>query len=129
MRVQQLTGSLLISTQKGKPHMALVNQKLHQIADPNLTDNERAQLRCQLAKELEETGNYESAREAMGELWTRTGERPLYEELDEVTAAEVILRVGVLTGWIGSSKQFEGSQELAKNLISESVKRFGDLQN
>ena len=44
----------------------------------------------------------------MGELWSRVGERPVLNELDEETAAEVLLRAGVLTGWIGSVKQIEG---------------------
>jgi CheY-like chemotaxis protein len=107
--------------------MAILSQLLHQIADPSLTYSERARLRCQLAKELEDVGNYEAAREAMGELWSRVGERPLLNELDEATAAEVLLRAGVLTGWIGSVKQIEGAQETAKNLISECIPKFKGL--
>lgn len=37
------------------------------------------------------------------------------------------MRVGSLTGWIGSVKQIEGAQELAKNLITESIRRFESL--
>jgi CheY-like chemotaxis protein len=109
--------------------MNISSQLLHQIADPSLPKNQRAKLRCQLARELEDVGNYEAAREAMGELWSRVGERPVLDELDEAAAAEVLLRVGVLTGWIGSVKQIEGAQELAKNLISESIRRFEVLRN
>src|SRR5205085_8690777 len=97
--------------------MNLANQLLHQIADPTLTASKRAQLRCQLAKELEEVGNYEGARAAMGELWQRVGERPALDDLDPTTAAEVLLRAGALTGFIGSAKQIEGAQEIAKDLI------------
>ncbi len=78
--------------------MIISSQLLHQIADPTLDQDERARLRCRLAKELEDIGNYEAAREAMGELWPEVGERPVLDELDEATAAEVLLRVGVLTG-------------------------------
>ncbi|MDT5295403.1 MAG: hypothetical protein QOJ76_2283 [Acidobacteriota bacterium] len=109
--------------------MSSVNQLLHRIADPSLTYDERGQLRCQLAKELEDTGNYEAAREAMGELWTHVGERPPIDGLSPSTAADVLLRVGVLTGWIGSVRQIEGAQELAKNLISESITIFGAVQD
>lgn len=109
--------------------MNLSHQLLHQIADPTLTSNERAQLRCQFAKQLEEAGNYEAAREAMGELWRGVGHRPVLEGLDEETAAAVILRVGVLTGWIGSCKQIEGAQETAKNLINESIRLFESLRD
>lgn len=104
--------------------MSLAHQLLHQISDPNLTDEERARLRCESAKQLEEAGNYEAAREIMGELWQGVGHRPALEGLEQWTAAEVTLRAGVLTGWIGSCKQIEGAQETAKNLISESLTTF-----
>ena len=107
--------------------MNISSQLLHQIADTKLPRNERALLRCRLAKELENVGNYEAAREAMGELWPRVGEYPLLDGLDDATAAEVLLRVGVLTGWLGSVKQVEGAQEIAKNLLSESQSRFEAL--
>lgn len=99
---------------------------LHQIHDPNLSHEERAQLRCRLAKQLEEVGKYESAREAMGELW---GDPPNLENLDQRTAAEVLLRVGTLTGWLGTTKQIEGAQETAKDLITRSIESFEALQD
>src|SRR5919112_2651174 len=112
------------------PHVGAVNELLSKIADPNLTPDERVEARCKLAKQFEETGNYERAREAMGELWSRVGERPLViDELTLVTTGELLLRVGVLTGWIGSAKQIEGSQELAKNLIKESIGVFNNLKD
>jgi CheY-like chemotaxis protein len=109
--------------------MKLSNKLLHRIADKTISHNERARLRCQLAKQLEELGQYDAAREAMGELWRGVGHHPVLDDLEQATAAEVILRVGVLTGWIGSVKQIEGAQETAKNLISESVSIFEMLQN
>ncbi|MFN2596046.1 MAG: hypothetical protein ABR563_02535, partial [Pyrinomonadaceae bacterium] len=109
--------------------MNLAKETLRQLADPTLTLNEQAQLRCRLAKQLEELGNYEEAREALGELWQQVCERPEIEGLDQRTAAKVLLRAGVLTGWIGSVRQIEGSQETAKNLISESMRFFEALQD
>jgi transcriptional regulator with PAS, ATPase and Fis domain len=107
--------------------MDLAKQLLHQLDNPSIDRNERARLRCQLAKELEESGNYEAARGAMSGLWQRVGERPSLDDLDRHTAAEVLLRAGVLSGWIGSSQQIEGGQEIAKNLISESITTFESL--
>jgi two-component system response regulator AtoC len=107
--------------------MHLHTSLLRQLDNPKLTRNERAELRCRLAKELEEAGNYEAARNALGELWQRIGESPKVEGLDQHIAAEVLLRAGSLTGWIGSSQQIEGAQELAKNLISESITVFESL--
>jgi CheY-like chemotaxis protein len=108
--------------------MGATNELLHQLADPNISVNQRAQLRCQLASQLEDEGDYEAAREAMEELWRRLGERPMLEGLDEETKGAVLLRAGVLTGWIGSAKQVTGAQETAKNLISESIAIFEALQ-
>jgi transcriptional regulator with PAS, ATPase and Fis domain len=108
--------------------MNLASQLLQQIDNPALNLIERARLRCQLAKELEDSGNYEAARTAMGELWQRVGERPQIDGLDQSATAEVVLRAGSLTGWIGSANQIEGAQEIAKNLISESAAIFEALQ-
>ena len=107
--------------------MTATKELTHQLAHPNLSRNQRAQLRCQLASQLEDEGDYEAAREAMGELWQRVGERPLLEGLDEETKGVVLLRAGVLTGWIGSARQISGGQETAKNLISESIAIFQAL--
>jgi CheY-like chemotaxis protein/tetratricopeptide (TPR) repeat protein len=78
---------------------------------------------------MEMTGNYEAARNAMEGLWIRVGERPLLNDLNPEVTAEVMLRTGVLTGWLGSIKQIEGAHTLAKDLISESILRFDALQN
>jgi DNA-binding NtrC family response regulator/tetratricopeptide (TPR) repeat protein len=109
--------------------VTVMAQILRQIDDPALSSVERARLRCELARELTDSGKYEAAREAMSELWQRVGERPRLDGLDRHTAAEVLLRAGALTGWIGSKKQIEGAQELAKDLISESVAIFESLHD
>jgi CheY-like chemotaxis protein len=109
--------------------MTLVKDLLNKIANPTITHDERARQRCELAKQLERLGNYKGAREAMGELWQGVGVRPVQGEFDQRTMAEVLLRVGALTGWIGSTKQIEGAQEKAKNLINESIRFFEALQN
>ncbi len=109
--------------------MNLTQELADKIADPALDPSERAQLRCQLSRELQWSGNYEGARGAMEELWQRIGERPQIDGLDQTATAEVLLRAGVLTGYIGSAKQIEGAQETAKDLISESIALFEKLQD
>ncbi len=52
---------------------------------------------------------------------------PNVEGLGQSTAAEVLLRAGVLTGWIGSTQQITDSQEIAKNLLSQSLLIFESL--
>lgn len=109
--------------------MSLSNELLHRIADPTLVHDERARLRCELAKELEDIGNYEAAREAIGELWPGIGHPPVLDGLGKETAGEVLLRAGVLTGWLGCAKRTEGALEAAKDLISESLTVFETLKN
>src|SRR5918911_1688492 len=107
--------------------MTLHSSLLRQLENPNLSQGQRAELHCQLAKELEERGDYDAARLAMGEFWQRIGEYPNIRGLEQSTAGEVLLRVGTLTGWIGSSQRITDAQETAKNLISESITIFGSL--
>jgi tetratricopeptide (TPR) repeat protein len=83
--------------------------------------------RCAAAKELEEVGKFEEARQMLGELWGRIGDRPRIEGLDSKARAELLLRVGTLSGWLGSARQIPGAQEIAKDLISESSSIFHDL--
>jgi tetratricopeptide (TPR) repeat protein len=104
--------------------MNLRSSLLQQLEKPHLNLDQQTELRCQIAKDLEEVGDYEGAREALGGLWRGIGERPKIRGLVMNTAAEVILRAGTLTGWLGSCKQIEAAQESAKNLISESVRIF-----
>lgn len=107
--------------------MNLASSMLQQLANPSLSYDERARVRCELAKEMEEAGNYEAARNVLENLWQRIGERPNLDGLNKLTTAELLLRAGSLSGWIGSARQIEGSQEIAKDLISESIALFKEL--
>jgi tetratricopeptide (TPR) repeat protein len=111
------------------PHQDLEGQLLQQLDDRNLSCSERAWLRCEFARKLEEAGNYEAAHGALGELWQSLNERPQVEGLDQAAAAEVLLRVGVLIGWLGSARQVSDAQERAKDLITESIRIFEALQD
>jgi hypothetical protein len=127
LRWRAVYASFIASHLKGMSHMELSASLLRQLDNPNLSHDQRAELRCQLAKGYEDVGQLEAARQAMGELWQRIGERPKIEGLEKSTAAEVLLRVGVLTSWIGSCNQIPDAQETAKNLISESITIFESL--
>jgi tetratricopeptide (TPR) repeat protein len=109
---------------KGLPHMNLADERLKELDNPSLVTDARALLRCQVAEDLIHKGEYEAAREALGELWRGAAERPDVEGLEEKTAAEVLLQAGVLSGWFGKVK---GALEAAKDLISESAALFEKL--
>lgn len=104
--------------------MTLADERLKELDNPALAAEERALLRCRVAADLIHRGQYEAAREALGVLWPGVGERPEVDELEPVAAAEVILQCGVLTGWLGGAGNVEGSQERAKDLLSEALRRF-----
>jgi transcriptional regulator with PAS, ATPase and Fis domain len=107
--------------------MTLAETLYQQLGNPELSLDERARLRCQLAEELENRGQYEAARNALGELWQGIGTRPAIEGFGVRTAAEVLLRSGTLSGWLGSAGQITNAQEAAKDLISESISLFESL--
>lgn len=107
--------------------MSLAETLLHQLNNPKLSRDEQALLRCQLAEELEHRGQYEAACNALDELWQGIGHRPALDGLTNFTAAEVLLRVGALSGWLGSTNQIAHAQERAKDLISESISIFESL--
>src|SRR5215208_5798782 len=103
--------------------MTLQASLLRELVNPNLNVGGRAELCCQLAKEFENKGEYEEAREILSGLWPRMAQRPSVKGLESDIAAEVLLRAGVLTGWIGSD-QVTDAQEQAKDFISESLAIF-----
>ena len=82
---------------------------------------------CELAKGLEEAGEFEQAADTLRPFWTSLGDRPNTTSLEPQAKAELLLRSGALTGWLGSAKQLTGSQDLAKDLISESATLFSQL--
>lgn len=92
-----------------------------------LTHVEHARLACELAKQFEKAGEYEAAFEALAELWPDRSLGPRIEELDQPTKAQVLLRVGNLAGWLGSTDQTIGSQERAKDFITRALEGFEEL--
>lgn len=124
-RVRKICAHLLPCFQlKSRSHMTLRASLLRELVNPNLSVGGRAELCCELAKDFENKGEYEDAREVLRGLWPRIDQRPNVTALDRGVAGEVLLRAGVLTGWIGGSEQITDAQERAKNLISESLAIF-----
>jgi tetratricopeptide (TPR) repeat protein len=82
---------------------------------------------CELAKALEEAGEFEEAAETLRPFWLGLPHRPETSGLTDEARAEILLRTGTLTGWLGSTKQVPGAQEVAKDLISESANIFESL--
>jgi len=97
----------------------------------HLPANEAALLKCERALELKDRGDYDGAQRAMRPFWRRLGEPLLTEGLHPSVVAEVSLVVGILTGWVGSRSEIQGAQEVAKNLLTESIAYYesvGDMK-
>src|SRR5688572_20793717 len=82
---------------------------------------------CELARGLEEAGEFERAADILLPFWKGLSHRPETEGLSDEAKAELLLRTGTLTGWLGSAKQLPGAQEIAKDLVSESATIFESL--
>jgi len=109
--------------------MSLVADLARDLDDASLSSDQQAMMRCHTAYELEMAGDYEAARIALGDLWQGVGERPLLTALGPEVSAEVLLRVGSLSGSIGSSRQIDNAHQAAKDLVLESATAFADLGN
>lgn len=101
-----------------------VNDKLKQLENADLTPDKHALLRCRFAAELIHTGQYEAAREALGNFWHGIGVRPELKGLSVLTTAEVLLQCGALSGWLGSVRHVPDVQDKAKDLLSEAFRIF-----
>lgn len=104
--------------------MSINRVTFSQLERPEVGTDEDAVRRCRRAAELIRAGQYETASEALGDLWQGVGGHPLLEGFQPFTAAEVLLQCGVLSGWLGSVRQIPGAQEKAKDLLSEALRGF-----
>lgn len=82
---------------------------------------------CDAAKQLEDSGDFASAAQVLGKWWQGIGARPDLNDQPQDKKAAILARVGVLSGWLGSMQRVAGSQEAAKDLISESANIFEKL--
>src|ERR1051325_2246140 len=90
------------------PHMKLATTELEK--------------RCGNAAELICAGQYEAAKDELGELWKGVGQRPTIN-YSPLINAEILLQCGTLSGWLGSAQQLD-AQEKAKDLIFEALRIF-----
>jgi tetratricopeptide (TPR) repeat protein len=113
---------------KGLSPMQITSRK---ISTSHLTANDAALYRCQRALELRDKGDFDGAQGVMRPLWQGIGNRPDTTRLHSSVAAEVLLCVGILTGWIGSRNEIKEADGWARDLITGSITLFesiGDLK-
>ena len=100
--------------------MSLRTSLLRTLENSSLSVNDRVERCCEVARALENRGEYEEARKVLSDYWPRIGELPKIAGLEPSTAAELLLRAGVLTGIVGGHRQIPDAQETAKDLLTQS---------
>ncbi len=95
--------------------MRITSLQLHD--SETLTNNE-ALLCCSKALELRDKGDADGALAAMLPLWKGLGLRPEIAGLHPTVVPDVLLCVGILTGWIGSRNEIKEADGWAKDLIT-----------
>jgi tetratricopeptide (TPR) repeat protein len=83
---------------------------------------------CAKSSELIYAGQYEEARDVLGELWRGVGRYPDTDLFPPEVAAEVLLQCGSLSGCLGSA-QAKDTQESTKDLLSKALHLFQSLNN
>src|SRR2546421_11913087 len=81
--------------------MDLTNHSPRGLASLDLQAGGGAKLRCQISRAYEEAGDFERAREALGDLWRRVGERPAVGGLGGGGRPRGGPRAGALAGRVG----------------------------
>lgn len=109
--------------------MSLRASLLRTLENSSLSVDSRVELCCEATRELEDRGEYDEAQKALRAFWPRIGETPRLAGLEEHTAAELLLRAGVLTGIIGAYRPIPEAQAIAKDLITQSHSIFEARQN
>ncbi len=78
---------------------------------------------CMLARQHEETGDYERACAVLHEWWL-LGEQPHLDDLNQQETAELLLRIGSLTARLGSARKLKGMYKEAAGFLSSSSTLF-----
>src|SRR5918995_6695929 len=85
-----------------------------------ITESERVQACCTIARERLEVGDYDAGVAAL-RAWSELGTWPRHIGLTHQAAADLLLTAGTLTGWIASTKQSTGGQKPAEALLSGAI--------
>lgn len=78
------------------------------------------------ARQLELQGEYLRAVEQLSYFWEGVGTRPRTDGLSIEDAAELLLRAGALTGWMGAAEQIQGAQSMSRDLVAEAARLFAE---
>src|SRR5215218_2020380 len=102
VRLRSASHSFLAFSPKADLSMSGRASLLCTLENQSLSVDSRAELCCEAASKFENKGQYDEACKVLRDYWQRIGEDPKLDGLEPSTAAEILLRAGVLTGIIGA---------------------------
>ncbi len=98
------------------------------VSQAPLTESERVEACCTIAREKLEVGDYDGGVAAL-KAWWAVGQWPIQDGLTNKAAAELLLTAGMLSGLLASTNRFAGGQRPAEALLSGSIALFEQLGN
>jgi len=101
----------------------MIGNQLIETRKTSLTESERVEACCALARERLEVGDYDGG-VAVLQPWWRVGQWPTQAGLNSEAAGELLLTAGILSGLLASTNQFLGGQRPAEALLSGSIALF-----
>jgi signal transduction histidine kinase/CheY-like chemotaxis protein len=99
---------------------------LEHIHSSPLTLSEMVEACCSIAREQIEIGDYEAGCGAL-QRWWKLGEWPRQFGLEPQAAAELMLTAGTLNGWVASTVQVQGGQQVSEGLLNGAIAFFEHL--
>jgi signal transduction histidine kinase/ActR/RegA family two-component response regulator len=93
-----------------------------------LNVSEQVKACCTIARERLEAGEYDEGCASLQQWWT-VGEWPKHSELEDHAAAELLFTAGILSGWLGSTRQTYGGQKPAEALLNGAIALFERLDD
>lgn len=103
--------------------MTVSTKLLERVQASPLSLSEQVQACCTIAREQLEVGDYDAGCGVLQEWWT-IGEWPKQSGLSQLAAAELLVTAGTLIGWVDSTRQIDGGQKCAEQLLSGAIALF-----
>jgi signal transduction histidine kinase/ActR/RegA family two-component response regulator len=91
-----------------------------------LSESERVQACCTIAREKLEIGDYAAGVAALDPWWS-LGIWPMHSGITDAAAAELLLTAGTLSGWMATTKQVFGGQKPAEAMLNGAITLFERL--
>ena len=107
--------------------MRLIQAKPKPIEYSPLSLSEQVRACCAKARESLEAGDYDLGCAALQQWWN-IGEWPKHSGLEDRAAAELFFTAGVLSGWVGTTRQIYGGQKSAEGLLNGAIALFERLE-